>query len=519
VALRHLLLLASAFSLTHTAFGADEWVMFGRNPQHTSYNANENTLARENVSRLEPKWSLRTGAPISAAVTLVEGVLYYGGWDGTFYAVNALTGEALWTQYVGMAPPPEQDWCFPGIGVGGQVIVVNDVVYVPGGDSALYGLDKNTGEIKWKKQLADPTSGSYLWSSMTRAGNYVYFGIASLAICPLARGALVRVDIRDPENPTFKYLIPEGESGSGIWSTPAFDEETGIVYAATGTGVQEPEAGRWGGTFLRLDGQSLEITHHYKLPNFSLDYDIEWGSSPTLFVTPKGRKLVAASGKDGILYVLDAENLEVVWTARLAVGCICPECGCGSLSAPAYDGKYLYAGGGVVDPDLFEEGGLHAFDPDTGELIWGGPIFGTVIAPVTVANGMVFASTSRGLKVFNSETGALLFEDERRGGIYSQPVVANGAVYCTYARGETVKWELGPEPPPAPPENPMPPEPPPAPPENPTPPETPPAPPENPTPPETPPAPPENPTPPETPPAPPEEPGGTGESQEPGAGR
>jgi polyvinyl alcohol dehydrogenase (cytochrome) len=230
--------------------------------------------------------------------------------------------------------------------------------------------------------------------------------------------------------------------GSGIWSTPAYDPDTNTIYVTTGTGEQNPALEQWGSALLAIDAETLDVRAYYLLPTHSLENDIEWGSSPTVFTTPQGRKLVAATGKDGGLYVLDAADLSVVWFAQIAVSCICPECGCGSLSTPSYDGKLLYAGSGVTDPELFEDGGMHAFDPDTGDKVWGFPIYGTVIAPTTVANGMLFASTTRGFRVFNAETGEMLFSDDSRGPMYSQPVVADGSIYCTYVRGDAAAWRV-----------------------------------------------------------------------------
>ncbi len=151
---------------------------------------------------------------------------------------------------------------------------------------------------------------------------------------------------------------------------------------------------------------------------------------------------MAASGKDGVIYALRQDDLSPVWATRLAVGCICPECGCGSLSTPAFDGKRLYAGAGVDDPEGYENGSMYCLDPGTGEVIWKRSLEGTVIAAPTIANGLVFASTLLGLQVFNSETGETLWDDGKFGMLYSQPVVVDGTVYSTYLNGDVVAWKV-----------------------------------------------------------------------------
>jgi hypothetical protein len=83
----------SCLLLSVSMLSAEDWMMFGRDPQHSSHNSAEQTLTRENAGALTLSWTSRRGAPISAATTLVDGVLYYGAWDGQFYAVSAATGE------------------------------------------------------------------------------------------------------------------------------------------------------------------------------------------------------------------------------------------------------------------------------------------------------------------------------------------------------------------------------------------------------------------------------------------
>ena len=152
--------------------------------------------------------------------------------------------------------------------------------------------------------------------------------------------------------------------------------------------------------------------------------------------------MIAATGKDGVLYVLDARDLSLRWTVKLAIQCICPECGCGSLSTPAFDGKYLYVGAGAPDPEGYSNGSVYAVDPSTAQVVWRQDLVGAVIAPVTVANGVVFVSSSAGVAGFEAAMGVWLWDDGAYGLIYSQPVVVDGALYTTYFNGDLVSWAL-----------------------------------------------------------------------------
>lgn len=424
------------------SLSAADWPMYLHNPAHNSFNAAEKQLGAADLGQLQPAWAVSAGAPIASAVTVADGILYFGAWDGSFYALNASDGSLIWRQFLGTAPAPEDPACMASIGVTSQAALIGDQVYVGGGDAALYALNKFTGEVVSRTSLGDPNEGAYIWSSVTVAKGALYLGVASLGDCPLVRGSVVRVDPANPGNPIIRFLAPEDELGAGVWSTPAVDESTNTVYVTTGTGDQDAERNLWGGTLLALDATTLEIKRHYFLPSNSLEDDIEWGSSAALFQTRSGRTLVGATGKDGVLYARNTPDLSVVWQTKIATQCIDPQQGCGSLSTPAFDGKTIFVGGGVEDPEDFLLGSVYALDPETGAVIWTRATDGVVIAPVTVANGLVYASTSLGLLIFDAVTGDQLWDDGLRGNLFSQPVVVDGTVYSTYVSGEVVAWRV-----------------------------------------------------------------------------
>ena len=416
--------------------------MYLHDPPHSSYVAAGASIDPSTLSTLQPAWTLSIRHIVAAAATVSNGVLYVGDWKGNFYAVRADDGTILWQQFVGVSAPPKDPVCQPSTGVSAQATVAGDVVYVAGGDSAVYALDIQTGNQLWRIPLADPATGAYLWSSLTLFRNSLYVGIASLGDCPLARGALVRIDLDHPEKPIIHYLVPADQLGGGIWSTPAIDAESNTVFVTTGTGEQDATRGLWGGTMLALDATTLDIKDYFFLPTNSTADDIEWGSSPTLFQYEDGGHVVAATGKDGNLYCVSRDKLKPVWTTRVAISCDCPECGCGSLSTPAFDGSSLYVGAGANDENAMNTGAVYAIDPGSGDVIWRQPLTGVVIAPVTVANGIVFASTTTGLVALDAGTGNPLWDDGSYGMLYSQPIVSGDTVYSTYVSGDIIAWRL-----------------------------------------------------------------------------
>src|SRR5258708_32394463 len=349
--------------LSASAF-AQDWPMYLKDLTHASFNNAETQWDIRTIATLRPAWTTSLGGFLSAGVTLSNGVLYIGNWSGNFSAVDAQTGKIIWTKFVGKAPDPTDSECMQGIGVAGQPTVLGNTVYVGGGDSAVYALDKSNGNQLWRVPLADPSSGSYLWASLVPYNNALFAGVSSLGDCPIVRGALARIDLANPQQPLIRYLSSENLLGAGIWSTPAVNAATNSVFAATGNGdLQDVATGNYNGALLRFDADTLGIKSYFLLPKDEVEgnTDLDWGSSPTLFNLPgSGAALMAATGKDGVLYAVKQSDLSLVWKTQIAVGCDNPTNGCGSLSTPAFDGVTLFVGAGVRDPNLFAGGSVYA---------------------------------------------------------------------------------------------------------------------------------------------------------------
>ena len=417
--------------------------MYGRDLAHTSFNNTENLLDIKKISTLQPVWTYKAGAVIASAPTLVNGVLYFGDWAGNVNAVDAQTGTLIWKKFVGVAATPKDPTCLSGVGVSSQPVVVGEVVYAGGGDSAVYALDRKTGTQQWRVQLADPAVGSYMWSAIVPYRGFIYTAIASLGDCPIVRGSIARIDPQNPQQPVIRYLVPAGEQGAGVWSTPVIDEATNELFLTTANGYeQNVDKGFWVGAFMKVDPATFATKAYYLFPNSDSLTDQVGGSSPTLFTPPGGVPMAAVSQKNGVMYAIKRSDASVAWTRKLAVACTEPEEGCGSLSTPSFDGKTLYAGAGVRDPEGFEAGSVYAINPADGTVVWEHDIDEAVIAPTTIANGMLFAPALDGLQIYDAATGQIVWTDNHRGSLYGQVIISNGVLYAAYVSGELTAWRI-----------------------------------------------------------------------------
>lgn len=220
--------------LTSAGAAGRDWPMYLHDLQRTGAGS-DTILSPANTGQLTLNWAFKTGGVIAASPTVVGGIVYVGSWDGYEYALDAATGALKWKTYLGITNAPN---CDPStLGISSGAAVQNGVVYVGGGDSYWYALDATTGNILWKVLTGDnsPTSGHYNWSSPLLYNGYAYIGVASLGDCPLVQGQLLQVSLSTHQIVNTFNSVPTGQIGGGIWTSPSIDTTTNTVYVTTGT--------------------------------------------------------------------------------------------------------------------------------------------------------------------------------------------------------------------------------------------------------------------------------------------
>ncbi|HET9752151.1 MAG TPA: PQQ-binding-like beta-propeller repeat protein, partial [Myxococcales bacterium] len=204
--------------------------------------------------------------------------------------------------------------------------------------------------------------------------------------------------------------------------------------------------------FLALDPHSLQVLDRWQNPTTLENSD--FGSSPTL-VDAGGLKLVAATSKDGNLYVLrrDALSAGPVWTFPIAtidpanptVGGD-PTIGFGSISTPAVAHGLLYAAGGRTPSGA--PGQVVAFQPDTGKVVWQRDLPGYVIAPIAAAGEILALETSApdfsssALLVLDAASGNVLRSFSAPVATFAAPTIARGAIYWTDQDGHAAVYAV-----------------------------------------------------------------------------
>jgi len=421
---------------------SDDWPKYCASFDMTGTARGAVKLTRQNVAGLTSLWAISLPGPIASSPTVVGSTLYQGDWSGTFSAINALTGQVLTQTSLGQTTAPQ---CEPSvIGITCAPHVLRGRVYVAGGDDAFYALDAKTLATVWRTRLGDNDAGYYGWSSPAVVGDRVLEGISSECDNPFIPGRLVALDAATGEIRQQASFVPSGVNGGGIWTSPAVDLVSGKIFVTTASALQLADGLAF--CVVRLSLDDLAIEDSWKVdPRGTPDAD--WGSSPTLFIDSAGRELVGAGQKDGGYYAFDRRHLAQgpVWIAPISRGGECPQCGDGTLSTAGYDGQHLYLAGGVPPDVSSPQNGstVVALDPSTGAILWrrsfaGGP----GIAPVSVAQGVVFAVAGRQVLALNTDTGETLWSFVMSSWGYSGVAISGGRIYVGDTDGHLYAFSL-----------------------------------------------------------------------------
>jgi len=410
---------------------------------------NETQISPATAATMHLSWKATLSGAIASSPTVVAGRVYVGDWGGDEWALDAASGTVLATANLGTTP--EGNCAPPVLGISSAAACHEGNLYLAGGDDSFYSLDPLTLATRWKTKLGDnsPSGGYYGWSSPSAVGGRVFQGISSHCDDPFVAGGVVGLD--DVSGAVVaaadlsRATDPSGY-GAGVWSSPAIDRDARTIFVATAS-ASAYEVGL-AYSLVRLSLEDLAVQDSWRIPieDYRAVPDADWGSSPTLFRDAEGRLLVGASQKDGRYYAFERSNLArgPVWKTPLAIGGECPNCGDGSISTAAFDGTRLYVGGGRgVNGGGPFRGSVSALDPATGTPIWTFTgLHGPVLAPVSVANGVVFATGGTFCVALDAGTGALLWSFNAGVLLYGGVAISDGRVFFGDTAGRFYAFEV-----------------------------------------------------------------------------
>jgi polyvinyl alcohol dehydrogenase (cytochrome) len=366
------------------------------------------------ITRVDPDpHAIMTGSPVLAGDTIYVGTSQAGvsTYPGLLVALDAQTGRILWQRY--SLPNPNG---LPG-GYWGAVMFGPPAVDVP--DGLVFATFKvAAGEPAAVKacNAADPNGFN---ESCEQPGSH----LSSIVAFDLKTGA-----------PVWSYRVV----GDLPWQRACGSQPTAVTWCAL-----ESDNPLHGGDKWDLGGSGPNV------------FKIGHGSHK--------RTVVGVGEKSGVYVVLDAKTGDFIWNTLIGPG---GDMG-GMEWGTAYDGDRIYASitnqhhipyelteHGVISTTTATGGSWAALEPTTGEILWqtadpqvealaGVGVVGVWdLAPVTVANGVVYASSMAKLATQNqmfaldATTGAILWQFAAGSSVNSGPAVVDGSVYwgSGYAR-------------------------------------------------------------------------------------
>jgi outer membrane protein assembly factor BamB len=183
---------------------------------------------------------------------------------------------------------------------------------------------------------------------------------------------------------------------------------------------------------LSLNATTLALQGFWKVPQNQTGVDSDFGATPTLIKGAGGTPLVVATNKNGMAYALTRANLSAgpVWSARIAVGGPCPQCGNGSASSGAYANHTLFlAGGNATIGSKSYAGSVRALWPSNGSYRWQYGAAAAVIPAVSYGDGLVVAGVGSTLEALNGSSGRPVVNFSTGGVIYGPAAIAHGCIF------------------------------------------------------------------------------------------
>ncbi len=413
------------------------WLMYNKGYRGERYS----TLSRIDASnagamRAVCMFQLGELGTFSTGPVVYDGILYATTHLGT-YAIDATTCAKKWEHHH-VAVGPEMNATNKGVAIAAGRVVRGTQ------DGFLYALDAKTGEPLWTRQVADWRIGEGLGAAPTIWNGLVYLAKAGGDWGIQGRMMAFRLD---DGAPAWHFdLIPTGsQANADTWKTPgsaehgggaswvayALDRETGTIFLPVGNpGPDYQKAMRAGAnaytiSVVALDAKAGALKWWYQL---RANDDHDWDATNVSLFDSNGRKLVATSGKQGILHVVDRADGKLVFKLPVTTVLnqdapitpegvrVCPVAGVqwnGAAHSPGTGLLYVNAidwcstfklgpepkweatvpytglanGWGSNDPTSQWNGWINAVDPRTGTMAWRVKTPSPMYAAVTATAG------------------------------------------------------------------------------------------------------------------------------------
>jgi alcohol dehydrogenase (cytochrome c) len=435
------------------------------------------------VATLKPRWTFSLhGGGIFGVFTsnpiVLGGVVYFEDSDSDVFALRLATGRLLWERdYHSVTPSGGPNGVALGYGL----------LYGATEDS-LFALDPHSGRQVWIRKLTGSAQegidmapqvydGKVLVSTIPgNAASFYYPGAYGVVYALDARTGKVRWSFSTVKGGAKLWGDPTQNGGGGLWYPPAVDSQGRVFIGVANPSPYPPTASDpnarsrpgpnlYTDSLVALDGANGKLLWYRQVtPHDLRDYDFQ--DSPIVVTVPVHgvrTEVVIGAGKSGKVVAFNAANGKRVWT--LSVGkhnkyeygplparpvIYCPGSLGGVLTpmaeargvvyVPWIDACFKGSATGLTGGPPEISGGIAAVNAATGAIIWKRVLPKIDSGAATVANDVVFTSTSDGtIYALSTRTGAILWTTKAHYGINSFPAITKTMLIVGASAPATLK--------------------------------------------------------------------------------
>jgi len=322
------------------------WLHHHKNYSATRFSSLKE-INKDNVKNLKVAWTMHLGGVEGGGIwthgglegtPIVENGMMYvtDGW-GSVYKIDTHGGKGnlLWK----MDPKTDHDWAgaVACCGVDNRGVALWDNFVISHTlDGRLIATDKETGQVKWQKQVADPDKGEVITGAPLIVKNTAITGVAGAEYG--IRGWIAATDLGTQKEVWRTHTIPgKGEPGSDTWKddknaaaagggstwvTGSYDPATDTIFWGVGNpgpdwdNQYRPGDNLYTDSSLALDASTGKMKFHYQhTPNDPYDYDSVAENVLVDIPGPSGapQKLALEADRNGFAYAIDRTNGKFLW--------------------------------------------------------------------------------------------------------------------------------------------------------------------------------------------------------------
>ena len=321
------------------------WIAHGRTYEEQRFSP-LSKINKDSVSDLGLAWykDMGTNRALEATPIVVDGIMFFTSTWSRVYAVEAKTGETLWS----FDPEVPGEWarkaCCDIVNRG--VAVYQGKVFFASLDGRLFSLNAETGEKIWEVDTITDRTRAYTITGAPRVAKgkvYIGNGGAEYGV----RGYVTAYDTETgeqvwrfftvPGDPSLGFEDPAMEmaaktwkgtnwwefgGGGTVWNSIVYDPDFNNIYLGVGNGspwtreIRSPGGGDnlFLASIVAVDADTGKYKWHYQTtPEDNWDYTaVQDMALADMEIDGEKKKVLLQAPKNGFFYVIDRSNGKVL---------------------------------------------------------------------------------------------------------------------------------------------------------------------------------------------------------------